>query len=447
MTQPRRVPDERIVRAPASHRERQLAAAERIARVGSWEWEIATNRVAWSDELYRIYGLDPAAGSISFDSYLQHIHPDDRPAAEAAVKSGFETGEPFEFEHRIIRPDGTERLLIGRGEVIRDEHGVPVRMVGTGQDITRQRAAERQARELERAQLEAQAEELEGMMEELEVTTDELARRNEELRRSTAAAEEARQTAEDANRVKAQFLAAMSHELRTPLNAIAGYCELLAMELYGPVTEQQRDAVVRVQRNQRHLLALINDVLNFARLEADEVRFDVRDVAVDALLAELDVMIEPQVLARGQLYTCRGCGPELTVRGDAERIEQILVNLLSNAIKYTPAGGSIAVGCQADAERVRIHVADTGCGIEVDKLETIFEPFVQISGSSRAGSDGVGLGLAICRDLARAMAGEVEAASEPGRGSIFTLVLPRGRSLAPPRGEEPSAMRRVEPHG
>ena len=241
-------------------------------------------------------------------------------------------------------------------------------------------------------------------------------------------AEQARRAAEEANRAKSAFLAAMSHELRTPLNAIGGYVELIDMGLRGPVTEQQHEDLARIQRSQEHLLGLINDVLSFVRLDTGHVRYHIDRVPVGATLQRVEELVLPQLRAKQLQYARVPCDSSLTLRADDEKVRQILVNLLTNAIKFTEAGGCITVSCAAEGsgERVAIRVRDSGSGIPRDRLEQIFEPFVQLGRQLNHPTDGVGLGLAISRDLARRMEGDVTADSEPGRGSTFTLTLPRG---------------------
>ena len=245
-----------------------------------------------------------------------------------------------------------------------------------------------------------------------------------------AAAQTARDEAQQANRAKSEFLAVMSHELRTPLNAIGGYAELVEMGVHGPVTEAQRQALERIRRSQRHLLSLINDVLNYARIEAARVRYDLADVPVDETLGSLEALLAPQMEAKELRYEYAGCDPALQLRGDEEKVRQILLNLLSNAVKFTPQGGRVWISVAADAESVGVVVADSGVGIPADKLESVFEPFVQLGRGLTSGQEGTGLGLAISRDLARGMGGDLTLESVPGEGSAFTLRLPRadGRS-------------------
>lgn len=235
----------------------------------------------------------------------------------------------------------------------------------------------------------------------------------------------ARALAEEANKAKSDFLTTMSHELRTPLNAIGGYADLIQAGIRGPVTEDQILDLERIKRSQRHLLSLINDVLNFAKLQAGivhvaDVEFDVDDVA-----SQVEELVMPQILERKLAYRFVTSMQKCTCHGDPEKVEQILLNLLSNAVKFTEPGGSITVSVESTPASVMVNVSDTGLGISSDKLDTVFEPFVQLNRTKSKANEGTGLGLAISRDLARAMSGELQVTSALGRGSTFTLRLPR----------------------
>jgi PAS domain S-box-containing protein len=247
-----------------------------------------------------------------------------------------------------------------------------------------------------------------------------------EMGEARAAAEEAAEVARAANRAKADFLAVMSHELRTPLNAIGGYTDLIEMGLRGPVSEEQRTDLVRIKRSQRHLLSLINDLLNYAKLEAGSVQYAIETLSVDEILDGIEPLIGPQIAAKELTLEWGQRTEPLTIRADSEKVQQILLNVLSNAVKFTPAGGTIGVVAECDGPVVRIAVTDTGIGIPADKLDVIFEPFVQLSRGLTQHREGTGLGLAISRDLARAMGGDLRAESEVGRGSRFTLELIAG---------------------
>ncbi|HMA22375.1 MAG TPA: HAMP domain-containing sensor histidine kinase, partial [Gemmatimonadaceae bacterium] len=263
-----------------------------------------------------------------------------------------------------------------------------------------------------------------------------------ELEQRATEADAARQEAEAANSAKSDFLAMMSHELRTPLNAIGGYAQLLQMGVHGSVTPAQREALERIERSQAHLLALITDLLDFARIDAGRVQFEIEDVAIDEILAGITALAEPQLRSRTLRFTQAAQQPGVLVRADRARLSQILLNLVGNAIKYTRDGGEIAVTTDLDDKHVRVHVRDTGPGIPADRLEQIFEPFVQGDRAFNRPNEGVGLGLAISRELARGMDADVTVASVVGRGSTFTVAIPRSvRPAGKPQhfGLEPAA--------
>jgi signal transduction histidine kinase len=277
------------------------------------------------------------------------------------------------------------------------------------------------------AELEATNEDLQQQRVAAEVLAEEVTNANDELQQLNAALEERTNDAEKANRSKAEFLAAMSHELRTPLNAIIGYIDLIDLGVYGPITEGQAGSLARVKRNAQHLLVLINDILQFAKIQSGRIELRSDPVVLGELLSEVDAVMVPLVDAKGISFERHNGQDEVAVLGDHDRIRQVLLNLLSNAVKYTGSGGRVIVHTDVDGELVSIRVRDTGAGIPPELQARIFDPFIQLTrGAGGELNDGVGLGLSISRELAQAMSGELHVDSAEGAGSTFTLTLPRG---------------------
>ncbi|HET9425677.1 MAG TPA: ATP-binding protein [Gemmatimonadaceae bacterium] len=536
-----------------------LAQAQGSAQLGSWEWDIKSDRVAWSDQMFRVYGLEPGAMDVGFETFSRMVHPEDRERVTGAIQEALRTKKRFAFDHRVVWPDGTVRWVNSRGRVVTDAAGEPVSMLGSGQDVTdRKNAADAQRllaeasealassldyrhtlvtvanlavrdvadwcsvaigdesgryenlavahRDPERVRFIEEFQKLNpprfdsptGVPQVLRTGKPELyAEITPELLEAAAATPEevrvireldmrsamvvpmiargrtigaitfigaesrrryseedlwfaerlanraayaidnarlfeeartARAEAEAANAAKAQFLASMSHELRTPLNAIAGYAELMELGVLGPVNHKQSDALSRLQRSRKHLNSLVDQVLSFARIEAGKVEFEIAPVRVNESLVRLAEMIAPQAAGKDLAYDFDGCDPDLAVRADRDRLDQIVLNLIGNAVKYTPSGGSITVFVECDPDTVSIGVRDTGPGIPAEKQQVIFQPFVQLGATNEATSSGVGLGLAISRDLARAMGGDIHVDSVVGKGSTFRLRLPRARN-------------------
>jgi signal transduction histidine kinase len=261
------------------------------------------------------------------------------------------------------------------------------------------------------------------------------AMRKSEQRReeALAEAEQAREAAEKANRAKSQFLAVMSHELRTPLNAIRGYADLLDLEIEGPLTNSQRGQLKKIQRSEGHLLALIDDLLSYTQIESGRLSYNLQDISLRSVVEEAFVLTEPRAKAKSiQLAANLDDVGNDRIRGDPEKLLQILINLISNAIKFSDEGGRVTIRCYEGADSggspmVEIEVRDSGRGIPEDMLDEIFEPFFQIDNGLTRSNEGVGLGLAISRTLARGMSGEIRASSEAGAGSTFIVSVPASR--------------------
>jgi PAS domain S-box-containing protein len=396
---------------------------------------------------YAIFMLDPSGNVATWNAGAERINgyrakeiigkhfskfypPEDvaakKPERELEIVS--KEGK-YEEEGWRLRADGSRFMANVLITAIRNKSGTLVGFAKVTRDLTERRAAEERAlkaarrvaaEEAARAEAEAREGELRQLMEQLQMQTRALEFQKEE-------AEDAREKADEANRAKGQFLAAMSHELRTPLNAIGGYADLMSMGLSGPVTEQQLEQLERIKRSQEHLLGIINDILNFSRIEAGQLVYDIDVVPMYEVLDAVSQMMMPQTTKKGVRLSAGEC-PGVYACGDRPKIEQIVINLLSNAVKFTESGGEIRVTCEIAGDEVAVKVADTGCGIPEDKLEAIFEPFVQVGRTLSTTREGAGLGLAISRDLARAMDGDITAKSTVDVGSEFTLTLPVART-------------------
>ena len=372
--------------------EERLRLATLSAGIGTWDYDVIHDTLIWDERCKRAYGL-PVDTVANDEIFHRVLHPSDRARVDAAIADAMQPdgGGTYDIEYRTLGDDGILRWVHASGRVIFetiDGSLKPARFIGTIADVSERIAllqAERKAR---------------------------------------SEAEHARQRAEEANKAKSDFLAKMSHELRTPLNAIAGHAELIELGVHGPVTPEQASALDRIRRNERHLLALINDILDFSKLEAGAVRLDIQDVNVNELVGSIEPLVGSLFTAKGVEYRVGKCDDKLVASGDSERIIQILVNLLSNALKATAQGGKVSISCQSDAHAIAIRVEDTGVGIPEERLESVFSPFTQLGRALNSPHTGVGLGLAISRELARAMGGDVTVSSIVGTGSIFTLTLP-----------------------
>lgn len=517
-----------------------LEAAQRIAHLGNWTWDIASGRLEWSDEMFRILGHAPHSFQPTYQGLLEQVPREDRPLLEASVSAALEGVRPFHLHHRLRRADGSECVVEAQGEVTRDMEGRPLRMVGTAQDISLQKAAETALQTLNETLEQRVAQRTQELLVErnfistiletagsMVVVLDEAGRvlrfnraceqvtgfRFEEVRGRAVwdvlvpedereavqggfqnlasqpmattcmshwvtregtrrliawanasilgpageviviatgtditdqyqAEQElirAKQHAEQANQAKTEFLSRMSHELRTPLNAILGFAQLLEWDGGRGLTDGQRRQVSEILHAGRHLLELINDVLDLARIEADHLPMSLRPTPAGQVVEDALRLVAPKAGQAGIAIRLQDSVAWPLVLADGLRLKQVLVNLLTNAIHYNRAGGRVMVDIAASGpDRVRLRVSDTGRGIPPEKMDALFIPFERL-GAERSGVDGVGIGLALSRKLMEGMGGLIGAESCLGEGSTFWVELP----LAPP--QEPELKRPVLP--
>jgi PAS domain S-box-containing protein len=379
---------------------------------------------SWNGGAERVFGYK--AEEVVGRSILVLIPPDLKDEEQFIIDKLSRNERISHYETARVRKDGTRIEVSLTASPIIDDNGNVIGASKIARDISEANRLRRAEHDLT-AQLQEQALELEQQIEEAQSLQEELEHTNEELKRALDLASMAQTEAQTANTVKSHFLATMSHELRTPLNAIGGYVDLLDMELRGPITNEQRVDLTRIKHNQRILLRLIEDVLEFAKLESGRLEYRIADVRIDEVLRELEVFIAPTLRNKGLSYTFEPCGTDAIARADPYKVEQIMVNLLSNAAKFTD-WGRVDVRCVVGTAAVEIDVADTGRGIAPEMLESIFEPFVQEHADLTRTVQGTGLGLAISRQLARAMGGDVTVRSALGKGSTFRLRLPRAQT-------------------
>ncbi len=402
-------------------RKHELEQAQAIAHLGDWSMDVASGRIHWSNELFRLAGRTPIdldwptlrvwvapEARLAHDDYLQRL---------ASLQPG-KTLPPL-ISH-LLRPNGQSCWLEMSCAAEFDSHGKPRRLFGTALDITERMLAEIEIKKLN-TDLEKRV---------LNRTAD-LAVANHLLI-------EAKEAAEAANRAKSAFLANMSHEIRTPMNGILGMTYLMQQSA---VTPQQRDRLDKIAASGRHLLAVINDVLDLAKIEAGKLSVETRDFLLSQLIDSILAVVGDSIKAKGLALRIDTAGMPQALRGDANRLAQALVNFLGNAIKFTGQGSITLKACLIDQAgddyRVRFEVIDTGIGIAEADLPKLFEAFSQADASTTRQYGGTGLGLAITRRLAELMGGEVGVHSKPGQGSTFWLTARLGRPLAEERQKSP----------
>lgn len=382
----RQLSQENAERMAAEHRIREsealLAEAQKLAGLGSWSRDLNSGRESWSDNQFRLFGFDVDAGhKPALPRFEAAIHPDDRTHITELLEETRITGIPFSTEFRVCRPDGQIRDILGRAERVDDELDQPAKLVGTMLDITERKQVEQALRQ-------------------------------------------ARDAAEEANRAKSEFLSRMSHELRTPLNAILGFAQLLEGSRKHPLNERQRAHLQQILRAGDHLLELINEVLDLAKIESGRLGVSIEPVSIGPVVLECLTLTESMAADRQVTIENKIADQELPpVAADFTRLKQVLLNLLSNGIKYNKQGGRVILeGERLKSSDVRVTITDTGIGIPPDQIHAIFDPFHRIDADA-SGVEGTGVGLTITRKLIDAMGGTVGVDSEPGQGSRFWFTL------------------------
>ena len=386
-----------------------LAEAQRIARMGSWRLDLASNAVVWSEALYRMFGADPAKPPPAYSEQEGWFEPDSWKLLNQVLAHTVDTGEAYEVELQTHRMDGTTGWIMARGERICDAAGHPVALQGVSVDIS-------------------------------------LRKHNDLL------LARAKEVAETATLAKSAFLANMSHEIRTPMNAIVGLTHLLRT---GETTPLQAERLAKIEAASLHLLSIINDILDLSKIEAGKVTLEARDFALEQVLDHVCSLLAEPARAKGLTLEVDGDGVPLWLRGDRTRVRQSLLNFAGNAVKFTDKGKVILRAkllVESDAGLlVRFEVEDTGIGLAASELARLFQEFEQADSSTTRQYGGTGLGLAITKRLASLMGGEVGADSTPGQGSCFwfTCRLQRGHGALPtePRLPADSGIKRLRKHG
>ena len=365
----------------------RLEESQNLAKLGNWETDLSTGKIRWADEIYRIFGQDPATFTPSVKAFLRAVHPDDIELVRANERRAAETGI-YNVFHRIIRPDGEIRHVHELARLERNAVGKGVRLIGTVQDVT----------ELKQAELA------------LIATRDE---------------------AERANNAKSEFLSRMSHELRTPMNAILGFGQLLEMDT--ELNEDQTDCVSEILKAGRHLLTLINEVLDLSRIESGNIELSIEPLACAELVEECLALVSPLAQGRGITMHSDGLGG-LMICADRTRLKQVLLNLLSNAIKYNSTQGEVRIRASAHAGVVRLEVSDTGSGISAERQQELFQPFSRL-GADDTDIEGTGIGLTISQRLIEMMDGKIGVESKENCGSTFWIELPEDASTTATQSE------------
>jgi PAS domain S-box-containing protein len=406
------IDDLKLAEQEARSARERLALAVKVGRSGTFEWGIRNNVSIWTPELEELHGLQPGTSGGRHEDWEALVLPEDLDHVRAWVDRTMKTGESSS-EWRIRTGTGEIRWIVGHAKVFLDEEGRPDRVIGFNRDITDRKLAEQEVLRLNQ--------DLERRV----------AERTVQLERAAAELETRNWEVERLNRMKTEFLARSSHELRTPLNAIVGYSDLLSEQSSGPLPPPYPRFVANIQEGARHLLDMVNDLLDISRIEAGRVELNLERFALSPALDEVLSVIAPLAEIK-RISVENRIAPGAAVVADRVRFKQILYNLISNAVKFTPEGGRVWIETGTDGEMFTVCVVDTGIGIAPGEREAIFEEFHQAASPKGAAEAGTGLGLAIARRLARLHGGDILVQSELEKGSRFLVSLPVSEeSIAP----------------
>ncbi|HEX9385936.1 MAG TPA: response regulator [Anaerolineales bacterium] len=387
-----------------SHREAQLRYRLLVEQLPIIVYVNPVNKMSSttyvSPQIQTILGYRPEEWLSDPEFWQKRIHPDDREAVLAGVERSDLTSQPFEMEYRMLAQDGHVVWFQDQTVLVRDHNGKPLYWQGLKFDITKRKQAEDEIRKLN-AELEQRVEE-----------------RTEELERAL--------------RAKDEFLANMSHELRTPLNAILGLSESLTELTSGPLNEKQQKYIGMISESGNHLLSLINDILDLAKIEAGQIVLNINEADLRQVCQASLRMVNELAHKKNQQVTLKIKDEIGPIWVDERRLKQILVNLLSNAVKFTPENGKLGLEVETDREEKRIlmTVWDNGIGISESNLTRLFRPFVQLDSGLDREVTGTGLGLTLVAQMVRLHGGSVAVESQPGEGSRFTVILPWEPALA-----------------
>jgi len=366
-----------------SRREKQLSQAESLGRMGHWRWVLGKDSIEWSEEIYRIFGVEKGTFETTLDNMNAMVHEDDIDRVNQALQRAVIEENDYDVEFSIKRPDGEERFIRSEGRCSQDDNGEIIALFGIMQDMTERMLYER------------------------------------ELKSAKDAAERAYAT-------KTQFLANMSHELRTPLNAIIGFSEMMERQLLGPLgNEKYLDYIGGIRESGEHLLDLISDILDMSKIEAGKYELMLEELNIHKIIGLSIHMMEGRAVESGvKIIGEIEDDKELKIVADRRGILQILLNLLSNAVKFSKENGNIEINCTHNGSGITFAIRDNGIGIPANKLATITNPFEQVSSSYARDHEGSGLGLSITKELIEMHGGAMDIESKIDIGTTVTVTLP-----------------------